>query len=51
MQELSIGKIGKTTFKRKNYHSEEVLELVQTNLFGLIGIEIYSGDKYFIPFC
>ena len=33
-----IGKMGKTTFKRKNYHSEEVLELVHTNLCGPIGI-------------
>ena len=45
-----IGKMGKTSFKRKNYHSEEVLELVHTDLCGPIGINSYSGDKYFILF-
>ena len=40
--------MGKTSFKRKNYHSKEVLELVHTDLCGPIGIERYSGDKYFI---
>ena len=37
-----IGKMGKTSFKRKNYHFEEVLELVHTKLCGPIGIESYS---------
>ena len=45
-----IGKMGMSSFKSKNYHSEEVLELVHTNLCGPIGIESYSGDKYFILF-
>lgn len=45
-----IGKMGKTSFKSKNYHSKEVLELVHTKLCGPIGIESYSGDKYFILF-
>ena len=45
-----IGKMGKTSFKRKNYHSEEVLELVHIDLYEPIGIESYSGDKYFILF-
>ena len=45
-----IGKMGKTSFKSKDYHSEEVLELVHTNLCGPIGIESYSGYKYFILF-
>ena len=38
-----IGKMGKTSFKRKNYHFEEVLELVHIDLCGPIGVEIYSG--------
>ena len=42
--------MGKTSFKSKNYHLEEVLELVHTNLCGPIGIESYSGDMYFILF-
>ena len=45
-----IVKMGKTSFKSKNYHFEEVLELVHTNLCGPIGIESYSGDKFFILF-
>ena len=45
-----IGKMGKTSFKRKGYHSEDVLDLVHTNLCGTIGIESYSGDKFFILF-
>jgi hypothetical protein len=45
-----IGKMGKTIFKRKNYHSEEVLELVHIDLCGPIEIESYSGYKYFIIF-
>ena len=40
-----IGKMGKTSFKRKNYQSEKVLEIVHTNLCGPIGIESYSGEK------
>ena len=40
----------KTSFKSKNYHSEEVLELVYIDLCGSIGIESYSGDNFFIPF-
>ena len=45
-----IGKMGKTSFKSKNYHSKEVLGLVHTNLCGPIVIERYSGDKYIILF-
>ena len=43
-----IGKMGKTSFKSKNYHSKEALDLVHTNICGTIGIESYSGDKYFM---
>ena len=45
-----IGKMGKTIFKRKNYHYEEVLELVHKDICGPIGIEIYSGEFFFIIF-
>ena len=34
-----IGKMGKTSFKSENYHSEEVLELVHKDRCGPIGIE------------
>ena len=42
--------MGKTSFKNKNYHSEEVLEFVHTDLCGPIGIQSYSGEKSFILF-
>ena len=42
--------MGKTSFKRKNYHSEEVLELVHTDFCGPIGIVSCSGEIFFIPF-
>ena len=42
--------MGKTSFKSKNYHFDEVLELVHTELCGPIGIESYSGYKCFILF-
>ena len=38
-----IDKMGKIGFKSKDYHSEEVLELVHTDLGGPIGIESYDG--------
>ena len=42
--------MGKTSFKSKKYHFEEVLELVHTNLCGPTGLESYNGDKYLILF-
>ena len=45
-----IGKMGKTSFKSKNYQSEDILEIVHTDLCGSIGIESYTGEKFFILF-
>jgi hypothetical protein len=45
-----IGMMGKTSFKRNNCYSEEVLELVHTDLCEPVGIEIYYGDKCIILF-
>ena len=45
-----FGKMGKTSFKIKNYHSKEVLEILHADLCGPIGIESYNGDKFFILF-
>ena len=45
-----IGKMEKTSFKSKNYQSKEVSEIVHTNLCEPIGIEIYSGEMFFILF-
>ena len=42
-----IDKMGKTSFKSKNYHSKEVLELFHIELCGPIGTKSYSGDKFF----
>ena len=39
------GKMGKTSFKSKNYQSEDILEIVHTDLCGPIGVESYSGEK------
>ena len=38
-----IGKMGKTSFKSKNYQSKDILEIVHTNLCGPIGVESYNG--------
>ena len=45
-----IGKMGKTSFKSKHCHLEEVLELVHTDLCGPIGIGSYSRDKFLFLF-
>ena len=45
-----IGKMGKTSFKNKSYQPEEVMEILHTKLCGPIGIESYSGEKFFILF-
>ena len=43
-----IGKMGRTSFKGKNYQSKDILEIVHTDLCGPIGIEIYTEEKFFI---
>ena len=45
-----ISKMRKKIFKNKDYHFEEVLELVHTDLCGPIEIESYNGDKYIYIF-
>ena len=45
-----IGKMGKTSFKSKNYQSEDKLEIVHTDLCGPIRIESYTREKFFILF-
>ena len=45
-----IAKMVKTSFKSKNYQSEDILEIVHTDLCGPIGIESYNGEKLFILF-
>ena len=42
--------MGKTSFKGKNYQSEDILEIVHIDLCGPIGIESYTREKFFILF-
>ena len=49
-KQCQMGKMGKTSFKRKNYNIEEVLEFVHTNICGSIGTPCYTREKYFILF-
>ena len=42
--------MGKTSFKSKNYQSEDILKIVPTNLCGPIGVESYTRGKFFILF-
>ena len=45
-----IGKMGKTSFKSKNYQYEDILEIVHTNLCVPIGVESYTREKLFLSF-
>ena len=42
--------MSKSSFKSMNHTSKEVLEMVHTDLCGLITPQSYCGAKYFIPF-
>ena len=42
--------MGKTSFKRKNYQSKDILENVHTDLCGPIGVVSYSGENFFTLF-
>ena len=43
--------MGKTSFKIKNYQSEDILKIVHTDLCGPIGVESYTGKKKIYYFC
>ena len=43
-------KMTKSSFKSKTYSSNDILELVHTNLCRPIVVQSYDGDKYFILF-
>ena len=45
-----IGKMGKTSFKRKKYQSKDLLEIMHTDLCGPIRIESYNEKKNY-SFC
>ena len=48
--QCQLGKMTKSTFKSKAYTSNEVLELVHTDLCGPIEIQSYRGDRYIMLF-
>ena len=41
---MSVGKMKKSSFKRKTYSSNDILELVNTDLCGPIGVQFFCGD-------
>ena len=49
-KQCQLGKMTKSSFKRKNYTSNEVLEVVHTNLCGPIEVQSYKGDRYIMLF-
>ena len=49
-KQCQLGKMTKSTFKRKTYTSNEVLKLVHTNLCGPIEVQRYKGDRYIMLF-
>ena len=49
-KQCQLGKMTKSSFKSKTYTSNEVLELVHTNLCGSIEVQSYKGDIYIMLF-
>ena len=49
-KKYQLGKMTNSSFKRKTYSSDDILELVHTNLFEPIRFQSNYGDKYFILF-
>ena len=49
-KECWLDKMTKYSFSSKAHTSNDILELVQVDLYTLIGIDSFYGDKYFILF-
>ena len=49
-KQCQLGKMTKSSFKSKTYTSNEVLELVHTDLCGPIEVKSYKGDRYIMLF-
>ena len=49
-KQCQLVKMKKSSFKSKTYTSNELLELVHTNLCGPIEVQSYKGDKYITLF-
>ena len=49
-KQCQLGKMAKSSFKRKMYTSKEILEIVHTNLCREIEVQNYKGNKYIMLF-
>ena len=49
-KQCQLGKMIKSSFKRKTYTFKEILEIVHTDLCGPIEVKSYKGDKYMMLF-
>ena len=49
-KQCQLGKVSRSSFKRNNYTSNEILELVHTNLCGPRNPQSYCGAIYYIFF-
>ena len=49
-KQCQLGKVTKSSFKRKTYTSKEILEIVHNDLCGPIEVKSYKGDKYILLF-
>ena len=49
-KECQLGKMTKSSFKRKSFTSEHILDLVHTDPCGPMGVQSYCGARYFILF-
>ena len=48
--QCQLRKMTKSTFKRKAYTYNELLDLVHTDLYGHIEVQSYKDDKYIMIF-
>ena len=49
-KQCQLGKMTKSSFKRKTYTSNELLELVHIDMCGPIEVQSYKGDRYIMLF-
>ena len=49
-KQCQLGKMTKSSFKRKTFTLEDLLEIVHIDLCGPIEVQSYKGDKYIMLF-
>ena len=49
-KECQLGKMNRSSFSSKPHSSNDILNLVQTDLYGPMKVESYYGDRYIILF-